>query len=457
MAMKAGRALANAMEADIKARCLPAGTLIGQEAGLCAQYGVGVAQLRQAARILEARGVARVQRGVGGGLLATTTSLSQVANYMAAHLEAAGVAVESLLAGAEIVDSVMFRLASERMTAREARRLLDLLNASRDVADPIERSQRAGERQRALAELAGNPFVTLAHMIAVRFMTNAMPFELYPQDERLVRALHQVDMIVQGVVAGDIRRAEHQLRLYHRDILSRFQRWRETADVVDAPLGASPHNRPVALARRMLREIREARSAPGTFLGSEADLMARYAVSRGTWREALHVLEEYRAVKSRRGRGGGVYVAATDADEAMHLAREWLQAERATLEQLLELLAPLALPHVALLFGVEDRPAPSLAAILAAIAEVSGCPILAILLPELDSFLSGSALDQAACAHLSSEWNEAMAQRNEPLAHRLLLIMVRDMRAAAARREPVLPHRALKEGRTEQPSRRKAK
>src|SRR5690606_17217748 len=127
--------------------------------------------------ILEARGVARGQRGVGGGLLATTTSLSQVANYMAAHLEAAGVAVESLLAGAEIVDSVMCRLASERMTAREARRLLDLLNASRDVADPIERSQRAGERQRALAELAGNPFVTLAHMIAVRFMTNAMPFE----------------------------------------------------------------------------------------------------------------------------------------------------------------------------------------------------------------------------------------------------------------------------------------
>jgi DNA-binding FadR family transcriptional regulator len=43
-------------------------------------------------------------------------------------------------------------------------------------------------------------------------------------------------------------------------------------------------------------------------LGSEADLMARYHVSRAVLREAVRVLEHHQVVRMRRGPGGGLFV-----------------------------------------------------------------------------------------------------------------------------------------------------
>ena len=61
-------------------------------------------------------------------------------------------------------------------------------------------------------------------------------------------------------------------------------------------------------AAAILREIALAGWPIGEVLGSEAELMERYDVSRAVLREAVRVLEHHQVAEMRRGPGGGLFV-----------------------------------------------------------------------------------------------------------------------------------------------------
>jgi hypothetical protein len=56
------------------------------------------------------------------------------------------------------------------------------------------------------------------------------------------------------------------------------------------------------LAFRIARDVIGANLAEGSLLGSERDLLERYAVSRAIFREAVRLLEYHSLVKTRAGR-----------------------------------------------------------------------------------------------------------------------------------------------------------
>ncbi|MCC5984861.1 MAG: FadR family transcriptional regulator [Rhodobacteraceae bacterium] len=58
---------------------------------------------------------------------------------------------------------------------------------------------------------------------------------------------------------------------------------------------------------------------PGDRLPSEADLIERFAMAKGTIREAVRILEAQGLVKSRTGPGGGVFVHQVSEDRAAAL------------------------------------------------------------------------------------------------------------------------------------------
>ena len=62
------------------------------------------------------------------------------------------------------------------------------------------------------------------------------------------------------------------------------------------------------VAARLMEEIRSRGWPVGESLGTEADLMARFNVSRGTMAEAVRQVERYGAAIMRRGSGGGLVV-----------------------------------------------------------------------------------------------------------------------------------------------------
>lgn len=66
------------------------------------------------------------------------------------------------------------------------------------------------------------------------------------------------------------------------------------------------------LAWTIEREIVRRGWPVGTVLGSEAELLGRYGVSKSALREAVRILESRMVARMKRGRGGGLIVAEPD-------------------------------------------------------------------------------------------------------------------------------------------------
>jgi DNA-binding FadR family transcriptional regulator len=72
----------------------------------------------------------------------------------------------------------------------------------------------------------------------------------------------------------------------------------------------------------------------GMVIGSEADLLARYGVSRAVLREAVRLLEHDHVAHMRRGPGGGLVVAEPDAAAVARVATLYLRYRKVSPGQL---------------------------------------------------------------------------------------------------------------------------
>jgi DNA-binding FadR family transcriptional regulator len=66
------------------------------------------------------------------------------------------------------------------------------------------------------------------------------------------------------------------------------------------------------LAQHIEDEIVAGDRQPGTVLGSEAELIERYGVSRAVFREAMRIVDHHGVAEMRRGPGGGLVITQPD-------------------------------------------------------------------------------------------------------------------------------------------------
>jgi GntR family transcriptional regulator, transcriptional repressor for pyruvate dehydrogenase complex len=91
-----------------------------------------------------------------------------------------------------------------------------------------------------------------------------------------------------------------------------------------------------SVARQILREIRRNGLAPGARLPSEAVMLERLQIGRGSLREALRILEINGLVTIKSGPGGGPVLAPPDPRNFGQISTLHLQSINATYRQLLE-------------------------------------------------------------------------------------------------------------------------
>jgi DNA-binding FadR family transcriptional regulator len=84
----------------------------------------------------------------------------------------------------------------------------------------------------------------------------------------------------------------------------------------------------------------------GKVIGSEADLLAEYGVSRAALREAIRLLEHHNVAYMRRGPGGGLVVAEPDPDAMAHAAAVYLRYRKVNPPDLFEARTALELAAV---------------------------------------------------------------------------------------------------------------
>jgi len=80
------------------------------------------------------------------------------------------------------------------------------------------------------------------------------------------------------------------------------------------------------VAMAIVREIQSDGWSVGTRIGSEAELIARYGVSRNVVRQAISMLESQGVVRVQTGRGGGVIVDAPETSPFSRALELYLSA-----------------------------------------------------------------------------------------------------------------------------------
>ena len=121
-----GAATAMAVEDSLRRTGWPEGAVCESEDAMAAKFGVGVRVMRQALRILEARGACRLQRGRSGGLVVLRPDLDRAASALANGLVWSGASMAEVEDAREVIEPMTALALVGRSPADDAAALIAL-------------------------------------------------------------------------------------------------------------------------------------------------------------------------------------------------------------------------------------------------------------------------------------------------------------------------------------------
>jgi DNA-binding FadR family transcriptional regulator len=299
---------------DIAARGWPEGEIVGSEPELRARYGVSRAVFREAVRLVEHQQVARMRRGPGGGLVVTSPTVEAVIDPVAVSLFYANARVAQVAEARITLEQTVADLVPGRLTEDDVARLRDLAERERTRQTNDHRELHA-----LLATMTKNPalelFVSLLNRLTHLYFPDVSGVS--PAVSAEVRRAHQA--IIKAVIAGDAGLARHRMRTHLEAEAVYIRRRVKPGQLLDTSVLRSLDERDKRgerVARALLVEVAGSGWPVGEVLGSEAELMARFDVSRAVLREAARLLEHHQIAAMRRGPGGGLVVTRPGIDSA---------------------------------------------------------------------------------------------------------------------------------------------
>jgi DNA-binding FadR family transcriptional regulator len=102
------------------------------------------------------------------------------------------------------------------------------------------------------------------------------------------------------------------------------------------PAGPPKAKRASKVADRIIEDVIAAGWPVGQILGSEAELLERYQVSRAVFREAVRLVEHQQVARTRRGPGGGLVITEPTVDAVIDAVVLYLYRVEARLDELFE-------------------------------------------------------------------------------------------------------------------------
>jgi DNA-binding FadR family transcriptional regulator len=316
-APKLAAVVADRIVGDVVAEGWPVGQVLGSEPALLERYGVSRAVFREAVRLVEHQQVARMRRGPGGGLVVVEPSVDSVIDAVVVYLSRVNARLDDVFDARMILEEMVADLAPSRLDEN------DLVALRAQVARE-ERGEVADHREMhsLLAGVTRNPALDLFVDILNRVSN------LYLDDTSRVvatvrgAASHAHVRIAEAVIAGDEGLARRRMHR-HLDAEAAWLRdvgaSRQVLDPRRVALTGGGDKRAEVVAREVFAQVVADGWPVGTLVGSEAELIERYDVSRAVLREAVRLLEHHNIAAMRRGPGGGLFVsepgleAVTDA------------------------------------------------------------------------------------------------------------------------------------------------
>lgn len=330
---KLGLRIAQELEAEIVEGRLPVGHLIGSELDLTSRFRASRDVVREAVRLLEHLQLAEMKRGRSGGLVVKPPAISITGEFISTYLDFADVATSELDAARLVVEVSGARLAAGNHCDVHAETM-----QARKVSG---QHWSAGDRfHLAVADGSQNPAVALfvRSLISVTNRRRSGAGSTVGSGQEC--GSH--DLIAGALERGQTHRAASLMRDHLTaalptdcgDVLDGDRSRRQTRRGEISSIEWASAKLPERIAFGIRNDILARGWPVGHIVGSESALMERYAVSRGTFREAVGILEYFGAAEMRRGAAGGLMVGEPRADRilsavSVHLDRVGLTEQNA--------------------------------------------------------------------------------------------------------------------------------
>ena len=327
---KLSEVVAEQLMEDIQARGWPVGQSIGTEAELMSRFSVSRATIAEAARQVERHGAAIMRRGVGGGLVVTSSAVAASSRAVSTYLELSNVTIAEQYEAVRVIETQAARFAAENISESHIHDLRARAAAVAAASDNVTLNTLAMQLRIAVADASGCPPIGLFQRALARVLTAYVRPDLRVESrdrEFELRIAADLSQIVEAVAAGDASLAEHIVR---NDALRRESRANQVA--ASRPIltkGPLRRDSPTKLAEQVAFAIRDDIAASGwptgAKLGDETELPGRYGVSQWVLRQAVRVLEPHGVVRMRRGQGGGLFVGRPSPDYTVESAVAYLR------------------------------------------------------------------------------------------------------------------------------------
>jgi DNA-binding FadR family transcriptional regulator len=341
---KTATKVANRMLEDISAIGWPIGEVVGSETELLEQYGVSRTVFREAVRLLENQQVAYMRRGLHGGLVVMEPTVDAISDAVAFYLYRVDARLAELFEARMVLDEMAVSLALQRHDELDDERFRECLTGSPSDQRAIESSFHS-----VLASAAKNPalslFIEILNRVSELFFLESG--EASAQAAESARTAHE--RIFDSIMRGDEDSARSGMRDHIRSEAQFLQRRRSSRKVLNPiAAGRGPATDKLAedVARGIFQNVVAARLSPGQPIGSEAQLVERYGVSRAVIRQAVRVLEHHQVATMRRGPGGGLFAVAPSARATCDAVAIYLERQGINAAQLFELRAGIELSIV---------------------------------------------------------------------------------------------------------------
>ncbi|MFL6601883.1 MAG: FadR/GntR family transcriptional regulator [Steroidobacteraceae bacterium] len=187
----------------------PIGHSLGSEAELMQQFAVSRPVLRQAIRLLEHLGVARIRRGAGGGLVVAAPDVAATVRAVSIYLEHQRIGSIDILETRKILEQATTLFAVQRLTAAgEARLRADI--AAEALLDGNASSEALQRFHFTVAELGADPALRLFAAIVLHLSGVHSNFSRRSRQDRdkVVRRIKKFHRdIANAMLARDAQRA----------------------------------------------------------------------------------------------------------------------------------------------------------------------------------------------------------------------------------------------------------
>ncbi|MGE3688347.1 MAG: FadR/GntR family transcriptional regulator [Acidimicrobiia bacterium] len=342
--------IADLIVRDISSDGWAAGRVIGSEAELLQRYDVSRAVFRESVRLLEHLGVCTTRRGPGGGLVVTAPSTAGVVQAFLVYLTYADLSLPELLEARVSLERSVARLAAERadeqqISAMRERVVADRGRAALDAAAHHVLHTMIGA---AAANPAAELFVDVLGRLTARWSYPVV--SVAKQNEALDASAAAHEAIVDAITAGNTALAERRMNAHLGALADWLGRNRQTPISLDRVLDDGEPDAKLGsqVARAIIVDIADRGWPMGDVLGSEAELIATYQVSRSALREAVRLLEYHEVATMRRGPGGGLVVTAPSIEPIVRAATVFLEHRGITAADLIAMRRDLESDAVAL-------------------------------------------------------------------------------------------------------------